>query len=61
MKKALSKAGKNEEKPNESTGKTNTGNTVAASVSDYIKHLTPIPLKSMNISPISLSIIPVLA
>lgn len=35
-----------------------TGNTVAPSVSDYIKHLTPHPLKSIHISPISLSIIP---
>lgn len=38
--------------------KTYTGNTVAASQSDYIKHLTPLPLKSITVSPITLNIIP---
>lgn len=38
--------------------KTNTGNTVAECLHDYIKHLTPLPLKSITIYPITLSIIP---
>lgn len=56
MEKALGKAGENEEKPNESTEQ-NKYRQYTSTICDYIKHLTPLTSKSINISPISLSII----
>lgn len=56
MEKALGKAGENEEKPNESTEQ-NKHRQYTSTICDYIKHLTPLTSKSINISPISLSII----
>lgn len=56
--KTLSKAGENEEKPNESKStEQNTYRHYSSSICDYTKYLTPLPFKSMNISPISLIII----